>query len=1183
MLVKRVGGYLLPGLIVCAITDPAEAQNAAKVLSAQGTVDHEQPPWVAVTVNLWLTVGSKVRTGDQSRLVLLLADETQLKVNANTELQLANVRDSSTLVQRIALAAGRSQESVLNVSKGQVWLRARNKPADIKVATPAVTAAIRGTEFDLRVNADGESIITVLEGVVDYGNQFGNVQVNTGEQGRARVGEAPTKTVLLNPADAVQWTLAYSGAVSPRDYPVRYASIAAARAALTALTPAQAATPAARLAVAEAQHDAGDLSGAMQALEALTTPEAAELRGWILLEQNRPEEALVELDRAPADSLRARLGRSMAAFRLRRYGDASRQAEGADDSRLLVQRARLELLSGDAAAARLALEAVPATDAAYAQVQALLSNVYLAQDRKDEARRAAMQAVRTTPESPTAWLALSLVEQSGFDLPAATKAAERARTLDPSFVQANIQYANLLFGAGNTGDAERTIQQVLAVAPDESMAHSTLGFVQLAQGHGAEAHTSLARALSLDDTQGEPHLGLGILAMREGRNDEAVTEFLTAAALEPRRSIYQTYLAKALYELRRFDQSFTALASAGQLDPRDPSPHLYAGIFNNDLRRPGAAVREYEQSIALNDGRAVYRSRFLLDQDLASRNVNLATAYGRLGLSEWANHHAVESELASVDDSSAHLFLGGTFLNLKGRLNAGGGELLLSRMLGPPNVNSFNSFNSYTTLFDRPRADWTFTQVGGTFNSSDTELNAYGGTDRLAYSSVWGYFRTDGFRPTNDDRHDLSGASLFKVKVTPHGSLLLSYIHVNSRQGNHGGGLSALVSDQNNPVKRVTSQFDRAEVGYHQQFRPGSDLLVYFAVQTDTGVSDDPKATFGFLHTTTTSNNPAYDYQAAHLLKLSPRLQFRYGVDLYQGQQKSETNSNLILTEDPHDEVPYSSTSRAFDVRYRTLFAQTSYLVTRQFSATFGLDYDWANHDDFFLESDASLTKWNPTAGVSFSPTGSTTLRFAAMRVLQTHYQDRLVPAHVMGFPLQQNESPLSESTAYNLAWDQRLGRSTFVRTTAFKRKQVIPLAELCDFVSCNNDFYGGGIVLNQMLTDRWTFVPEYTVAHVTDIFGLRHDHEGSLATYYVHPSGITIRLREQYLHQRGQTFDADSDVSVFTTGGAISYELPGKRGLLSLAFSNLTDRRYAFLADPLALGARVPRRQANLSLQVYF
>jgi Tfp pilus assembly protein PilF len=1173
---------LLSGVLVCAIGASAHAQDAAKVLSAQGSVEREQPPWVPVTVNNWLAVGTRMRTGNEGRAVLLLADETQLKVNANTELQLANVRDASTLFKRVALAASGSQESVLNVSRGQVWLRARNKPAAVKVVTPAVTAAVRGTEFDLRVGANGESVIAVLEGAVDFRNQYGAVEVKTGEQGRARVGEAPTKTVLVNPADAVQWTLVYSGAVSPRDYPIRYPSAAAARAALVSLAPATAAS-AAGLAVAEARHDAGDLSGALQALGDLATPDAAELRGWILLEQNRPVDALAELDRAPAASARRRLGQSIAAFSLRRYAAAAAATDGTSDSRLLIQKARLELLSGDAGAARRALEDVPASDLAYAQAQALLSNVYLAQDRKDDARRAAGQAVRAAPESPTAWLALSLVEQSAFDLMAAVRAANRARTLDPAFVQANIQYASLLFGAGNRGDAERTIRQVLAVAPDEPMAHSTLGFIQLAQGRSAAARSSLLRALAIDDAQGEPHLGLGILAMREGQHEAAVAEFLAAAALEPRRSTYQTYLAKALYELRRFDQSFAALASAEALDPRDPTPHLYAGIFDNDLTRPGAAVREFEQSIRLNDGRAVYRSRFLLDEDLASRNVNLANAYGRLGLSEWANHHAVESELANAGDSSSHLFLGSTFLSVKGRLNAAGGELLLSRLLGPPNANSFNSLNNYTTLFDRPRADWTLTQAGGTFNSSDTGVNAYGGNDRLAYSAGWGYSRSDGFRPTNDDRHDATGGNLFKLRVTQHGSLLVSYIHATSRQGDHGGGLSALVSDENNPFRRVTSRVDRAEVGYHEQLRPGSDLLLYVAIQTATGVSDDPKATFGFLHTTITTNTPAYSYQAAHLLKLTPRVQLRYGVDLYQGRQKSETNSNLILSDDPPEEVPLSFESHAADVRYRTLFGQATVLVTRRLSAIVGLNRDWANHNDFFLESDQSLTRWNPTAGLSFAPTDSTTFRFAAMRVLQTHYQDRLGPGHVMGFPLAQNESPLSASTAYNLGWDQRLGRDSFMRATAFTRTRTIPLGELCDLVSCHNEFYGGGIVLNRILTGRWTLVPEYAFAHVTDIFGLRVDHETGLATYYVHPSGITVKLREQHLHQRGQTLGEDSQVSVFTTGGSISYELPRKRGLLALTVSNLTGRQYAFLADPLALDTRVPRRQANLSLRVYF
>src|SRR5262245_11576702 len=245
---------ICPSLAVIALLVPAtgRAEVAAKVLSVQGQVDVQQSPWAPATVNQLLNVGASIRTGAQSRAVLLLADETQLKINTNSIVELKSVRQSSTLLGRVAQAAAGADQSILNLSRGQAWLRAKSKPVQLKVTTPAVTAAIRGTEFDLRVADDGESVITVLEGSVDFRNEQGFVLVNSREQARARIGQPPSKTVLLNPEDAVQWTLFYSAAVSPRDYPFLYRSPVEARAAL----PDAAGDP---VRTARILHDAGDL------------------------------------------------------------------------------------------------------------------------------------------------------------------------------------------------------------------------------------------------------------------------------------------------------------------------------------------------------------------------------------------------------------------------------------------------------------------------------------------------------------------------------------------------------------------------------------------------------------------------------------------------------------------------------------------------------------------------------------------------------------------------------------------------------------------------------------------------------------------------------------------------------------------------------------------------------------
>ena len=822
---RKSPAWLLLCLILFSGSVSAQTQTAGKALSVRGQVEWEHPAWSALTPNQMLEVGAHIRTGEAGRAVILLVDETQLKINGDTDLRLSSVKAPTTLFQRVAQTAGSSQESVLAVSKGQVWLRATTKkPTDVKVTTPSVTAAIRGTEFDLRVGPDGESIMTVLDGSVDFRNELGAVLVNSGEQGRARVGEAPSKTLLVNPLDAVQWTISYLGAVSPRDYPVRFASVAAARAATEqpGLT---------GVALAEARHDAGDRDGALQAVADLATPEAAAIRGWVLLEQNRSAEALAELDRVLPPTPRSVLGRALALSQLGRYDAASRALQDSTDARAIVQRAQMNLLGGDPLAAQAALEAIPESSEAYGAAQALLSTVHLVQNRKEDARQAAERAIAVHPDQPSAYLALSLVEQSFFDLPAAITAAERARALAPGFAQADVQLATLLFGTGETGRAYDLMQQVVARAPGEATAQSTLGFILLSRGREAESRAALDESIRLDSTQGEPHLGLGILEMRQGRLEEAVSQFLEAAILDPRRSLYQSYLASALYDLRRFNEAFAALQTAERLDPHDPTPHLYAGLFLKDMNRPVEAIHEIDESISLNNGHAVYRSRFLLDGDTAAGNVHLANAYDSLGLAAWANEAAINSATADPTNSASHLLLGDTFLRLDDRVQAGASELLVARLLQPVNLNAFNSFNSYTTLYSKPQVNWYAEGTGASFTTEDVFLNSYGGNSRAAYVGSFSYDASDGFQLSNGDSRDVFGSFASKVALNRDTDFLVGV----GRERQRGGLLddTSLVSEVNHSIDREDLTVSFLEAGMHRRLRPGSELMVHFNLASE--------------------------------------------------------------------------------------------------------------------------------------------------------------------------------------------------------------------------------------------------------------------------------------------------------------------------------------------------------------
>lgn len=1155
----------------------ADARVGAKILSIQGQVEVQQSPWAPAAVNQILRPGAAIRTGMQSRAVILLADETQIKLNSGSELVIKEVRQASNLLTRVVAQAAREQ-STLGLLKGEAWLRAKLKPVNATVTTPAVTAAIRGTEFDIRVADDGETTTTVLEGSVDMRNDQGFVLVNSGEQGRARVGQAPTKTVILNPRDAVQWTLFYTAAVSPRDYPFILASPARAKSELATTTDP--------LRIAQLQHDAGNLEAALTALKDQTSSEASATRGWILLEQNKIREALEQLNRAPQELPRVRLGLSLAHFRLNQLADAYRYVRdpGTNDS-LKQQKAMLDLLSGDAASARTALESVSKGSPSYALVQGLLSNVYLTQNNKDKALAAAQQGIQADPGSPSAWLNLSLVQQSMFDLPGATQSVEKALELDPDFLQADVQYSKLLFGAGNSGKAETVIRRALGLAPEEAGAHSILGFILLGRGRTDEARVSFERALQYDNGRGEPHLGLGIAYMRKGNNMEATSEILTATSLDPQISLYQSYLGKAFYEQRKFEQAFTALEAAKELDPRDPTPRLYSGIFENDLNRPGQAVGDFEESIRLNDNRAVYRSRFVLDGDSATRNVNLATSYNRLGLSEWANLQALRSAQADPSNSSAHIFLANTFNNLKGRQLATGSELLTARLLLPVNTNSFNAFNDYTTLFELPRLNWSSETSGGSFDAVGSRLIATGGARRYAYSSVLDYGRTEGFRPVNDDSRNYTGTNFFKLALSPGSDLLFSFIHSQTRAGDHGAG-SALVNDQNVASRRQFTRISRAEAGYHRRFRPGSDLVVVFSGQTNYLVIDDPKSGVYYLpgappvnvQLRRDSRSPNLNLQAAHFLKLS-KFGLRYGIDVFEGHARTRDTFLFPNPYSPEDLIIQNLEPDRYKVRFKTVSLQTDYTVNSRLTLTGGVNYDWANFKFTNNLYDRPVGKWNPQGGFMFSPTSSTSFRFGAMRVLQTYQQERLTPTNIEGFIFNQNEGTLTLSNCYNFGWDQHFGKRTFLRATGFKRDRTIPtLGTLPSgepaIVDFYGDFYGSTITLNQFITGRWTVVPEYDLTHAKDTFGIRHDHEGSVGMNYIHPRGLSLGVKENYLNQHGLLGLEPTSVSVYTTDVSFSYEFPHKRALFTFKVANLFDERYSYLADPLALDSRIPKRQ---------
>ncbi|MEI9865400.1 MAG: FecR domain-containing protein [Limisphaerales bacterium] len=181
----------------------ASAQNPpagdSLLLTAEGKVEAAvagSTDWLTAQTNQVLKVGDRLRTGLRSRATVRLSNLTVLRVNALTTLQIQPPSDPG-------------KQSALDLKSGAAYFFSRERPTEMEFRTPLASGAIRGTEFNLAVADDGQTVVTLIDGEVALTNSNGGVNLVSGEQGTVEPGKAPMKTASINALNIIQWCLYY--------------------------------------------------------------------------------------------------------------------------------------------------------------------------------------------------------------------------------------------------------------------------------------------------------------------------------------------------------------------------------------------------------------------------------------------------------------------------------------------------------------------------------------------------------------------------------------------------------------------------------------------------------------------------------------------------------------------------------------------------------------------------------------------------------------------------------------------------------------------------------------------------------------------------------------------------------------------------------------------------------------
>jgi tetratricopeptide (TPR) repeat protein/opacity protein-like surface antigen len=891
-------------------------------------------------------------------------------------------------------------------------------------------------------------------------------------------------------------------------------------------------------------------------------------------------------------------------------GEKSSAGRERPDARFYAGKASELLAVGSVDEANVNIDKALSIDPNFSDAYALQAIIAVVQNDKDKALSLAQNAVRLNPGSATAYLALSYAQQALFDVEGARKALCKAVEEEPQNALAWARLAEVLSMSGRLDKSLEAAQKAANIDPDLSRTQTILGFAYLLEVEIGSAKQAFEKAIQFDQADPLPRLGYGLALIREGHLGQGGKQLEIAASLDPNNSLIRSYLGKVYYEEKRTGLDEREYQIAKELDPKDPTPWFYDAFAKETTNRPVEALQDIQKAIELNDNRAVYRSKLLLDSDEAARSASLAYVYNDLGFQQRALAEGWRAVNLDPTDYSAHRFLSDSYSALPLHEFARTSELLQSQLFQPLNItplqpqlaqasqfllsalgpsgSGYNEFNPILTSRNR---------VALITDGTVGEHSTYGGEgilaavyDKFSVSGGYSHFETQGWRDNSDQTTNL-GNFFVQYELSPKTNLQFEYRHQDFDQGDLELKFYDFLGGTTG--QRMIFTGDTYRVGFHQVFSPESQLIGNYVYQ-----QGNPFQILGLASVDRTVDN---DLTHAG----SGELEYVYRSDhfnLIAGGGYAQTLFNEFTLSEYFAPPPTSSAfNSATKNTNSVLYLYSNIFLPGHFIATVGASYQSLNETYSILQTNTTAefgkSLFNPKFGLMWTPFPGTTLRAAAFRELnRTLIADQtLEPTQVAGFLQFFDDPNASYAWNYGGGVDQKIGNNLFVGVEYYYRDLTLPstgtvssqgqgtvaTTSKIDWTVDEARSYIYWAPCNWMSLTAEYYFEKFDRA-ITDIIDV-NTHRVPLGIHLFDSSGLSLAVRGTYINQDGTFYPAattgpsltalaGSD-SFWLMDAAVSYRLPKRYGIITLGVANLLDQHFHFADTDNFVSTILPSR----------
>ena len=561
---------LLPGRAAAQATNAAAPPN--QIVMAQGQVEVRKAgsdQWTPARTGQVLQPGDRVRTRERSRAEIYLGSGQTIQKGELSEIEIPPTANPT-------------------FQRGLFKIFNREPARGSKFGLPnTATAAIRGTDFLVRVGDDGNAEVIVLDGEVVLTNPQGEVTLGRNERGVVEQGRPPAKSaVIVAVNDLIQWNLYYPAVVNVPEFGLN-------------------ADERRVLADSVAAYTSGDLVRAtdLYPWERANVSAAESLyRAALLLSVGQVEKANVLLNDRSSSAARA-LTRLIEAVKFITNAPARSPVTASEwlaESYHEQSQYRLK-------AARVAAQAAVTNAPEFGFAWARLAELEFSFGRRGTASDALERSLALSSRNAQALMLKGFLLAAENKTSAALKQFDEAIAVDAALGNAWLGRGLCSIHAGKTQEGLRDLMVAASLEPQRSFLRSYLGKAFANAGDLAHAESELRLAKELDPRDPTPWLYSALLRQQQYRFNEGITDLERSQALNDNRLLYRSRqlldedeavrsanLALLYLDAGLTDVSVREAARAVGSDYANYSAHLILADSYDALRDPARFNLRYE-------------------------------------------------------------------------------------------------------------------------------------------------------------------------------------------------------------------------------------------------------------------------------------------------------------------------------------------------------------------------------------------------------------------------------------------------------------------------------------------------------------------------------------------------------------------------------------------------------------